>query len=321
MKKSQKKRTKRTVSKSVKGNENFFIDLGLEPPKIYRESQRNELERRNSDRVPRNYSRNREDRNNMTHAEKRHRDNKKRKKRNRLRRIVLWIAVIIAFLGTGTVLSLTVFFHIDAIEVIGNTVYETDEILAQCTIDVGENLFLSDTDKARQTLEQNLPYIYNAKIKRKLPYTIEIEITEAEPAYSILSSDETYILLDDRFKVLEDTAEEAQGIVIQSAEAESIIPGRTVVFADKDVGDCLTKLAKAVNDNQIKEITAIFSNNINDNYVVYDGRIEFKLGSCENAEKKIYQGLAACDELNKTNPGATGIMTITGDKSMYFTEK
>lgn len=319
MKKSQKKRTKRTSTKPIKGHEQSFDDLGIEPPKIYRDTQRSVYspQRGTDRRRPTGNSKS----NNLTHAEKRQKDNKKRKKRNKFRKVLIWLVVIVAFAATGTVLSLTVFFQIDTIEVKGETNYELDEILAQCTIDKGENLFLSDTNTAKQMLEQNLPYIYNAEIKRKLPYTIEIQITTAQPAYSIMNKDKTYILLDDRFKVLEEGAEKAEGITIQKAEIESAAAGMTIVFKDTDVGDCLSKLAGAVNENSFKEITAIYCNNISDNYVVYDGRIEFKLGTCDNLEKKIYQGLTACSELNNTNPNAQGIMTITGDKSLYFTEK
>lgn len=319
MKKSQKKRTKRASAKPIKGNEQSFNDLGIEPPKIYRDNQRNSyLSQSSADR--RQPVRNGRA-NNLTHAQKRQKDNKKRKKRNKFRKALIWFVVIIAFVATGTVLSLTVFFQIDTIEVKGETNYELDEILAQCTIDKGENLFLSDTQTAKQMLEKNLPYIYNAEIKRKLPYTIEIQITTAQPAYSIMNEDETYILLDDRFKVLEENSEKAQGITILKAETENAAAGMTIMFKDSDVGDCLSKLAKAVNENNFKEITAIYCNNISDNYVVYDGRIEFKLGNCDNLEKKIYQGLTACSELNNTNSNAQGIMTITGDKSLYFTEK
>ena len=55
--------------------------------------------------------------------------------------------------------------------------------------------------------------------------------------------------------------------------------------------------------------------------MVYENRIEFKLGTCDDLENKIYQGLTACEELKQSNPNAEGTMTITGGKSLYFTEK
>lgn len=319
MKKSQKRKTTKENRISARDNEHNLYDLGIEPPKIYRESQRSEYAADNS-RSGKSTRKNKRERENLTRAEKRHKDNKKRKKRNTFRKIMIWFAAVIAFAAVGTVLSLTVFFHIDTISISGNEIYSKDEILAQCPIETGENLFLSDTKNAKEMLEQNLPYIYNAEITRKLPYTIQIKITEATPQYSI-KQDKTYILLDDNFKVLENNAEKAQGILISKAEINSAQPGSEIVFKDSEIGECLKQLATVVGDNDFTEITSIYSNSIRDNYVVYENRIEFKLGTCDDLENKIYQGLTACEELKQSNPNAEGTMTITGGKSLYFTEK
>ncbi len=319
MKKSQKRKTTKENRISAREHEHNLYDLGLEPPKIYRESQRSEYAADNS-RSGKSTRKNKRERENLTRAEKRHKDNKKRKKRNTFRKIMIWFAAVIAFAAVGTVLSLTVFFHIDTISISGNEIYSKDEILAQCPIETGENLFLSDTKNAKEMLEQNLPYIYNAEITRKLPYTIQIKITEATPQYSI-KQDKTYILLDDNFKVLENNAEKAQGILISKAEISSAQPGSEIVFKDSEIGECLKQLATVVGDNDFTEITSIYSNSIRDNYVVYENRIEFKLGTCDDLENKIYQGLTACEELKQSNPNAEGTMTITGGRSLYFTEK
>lgn len=291
--------------------------MGLEPPKIYRQSQQRLVESQSKKSQPKRQNK----KDNLTRSEKRERETKKRKKKNLFRKIIIWICVILAFLAVGTVLSLTVFFHINNVTVSGNSLYSKEEILSQCTIDKGENLFMSDTDKAKQTLEKNLPYIYTAEIKIKLPDTIEIKIKEAKPAYSVKCEDKTYILLDDNFKVLELGAQKSQGIKISKARIKSSIAGETVVFSNSDVGDCLKQIAQTVKENNFTEITAIYSNNISDNYVVYDNRISFKLGNCDNLEKKIYQGLAACEQLDESSPNVSGTMTISGDKSVYFTEE
>lgn len=263
MKKSQRKKTTKENRISARDSEHNLYDLGIEPPKIYRESQRSEYAADNST-SRKSARKNKMERQNLTRAEKRHKDNKKRKKRNTFRKIMIWFAAIIAFAAVGTVLSLTVFFHIDTISVSGNEIYSKDEILAQCPIEIGENLFLSDTKNAKEMLEQNLPYIYNAEITRKLPYTIQIKITEATPQYSI-KQDKTYILLDDNFKVLENNAEKAQGILINKAEISSAQPGSEIVFKDSDIGECLQQLAAVVNGNDFSEITSIYSNSIRDN--------------------------------------------------------
>lgn len=324
-------KNKRTSNKSnskrekVNRNQDYdrgLDDFGLEPPRIYRETQKMkaDTQRKIADTHSQRKAQ-RQDGKNLTRGEKRAKETKRRKKRNKLRKILIWFTAVIAFIALGVVLSLTVFFHINTIEITGNKLYPKEEISKQCTIDIGENLFMSDTDKARKTIEQNLPYVYDAVITRRLPDKIQISIKEAKPAYSIKCKDKTYILLDDRFKVLEMGAQASSGIIIQKAQVKSSVPGKTIEFKNKDVSDCLTQLAQVVKDNKFDEITAIYSNNIGDNYAVYDGRIVFKLGNCDNLEKKIYKGLAACEQLNSSNPIAKGTMTITSDKTLYFTEE
>ncbi len=317
MKKQRKKSSKAAEKKSVQSAD--FSNLGIEPPKIYRESQYNSLS--NSSKSTRTVKSDRQKKQSLSRSEKRQIDNKKRKKRNVFRKILIWLTAIIAFVSVGAVLSLTVFFQISDITVSGNERYSAEEILTHCTVNEGENLFLADTNTSKQLLEKNLPYIYDAQLKRKLPGIIEINVTESKPEYSIRNKDKTYILLDDNFKVLEDKAEKADGIAISKAEIESAIPGELIQFADKDTGECLAKLSQSIKTNNFDQITSIYSNNISDNYVVYDKRIEFKLGTCDDLDNKIYQGMAACEKLNQSSPNAKGTMTVSGGKSIYFTEK
>lgn len=313
----KKEQRKKQSAKTKKQPDNSFVDLGIEPPKLYRDAQKSIVSRQEQrDSRPRSNKKPE-----ITRAQKRQRDNKKRKTKNLFRKVLIWFVAIVAFLSVGTVLSLTVFFQTTDITVQGNKRYTADEVLSHCTIDVGENLFLADTKSTKAMLEKNLPYIYNAEIKRKLPYTIEINITEAKPAYSIKNKDKSYILLDSNFKVLEDKAKKGAGIRISKAQITSAVVGTTIEFKDEDIVNCLNTLAEIIKKNHFDEITAIYCNNIADNHIIYDGRIDFKLGTLDNIENKIYQGLAACDKLEQTSPNAHGTMDISGGKSLYFTEK
>lgn len=322
MKKSKKKKHSSKVNEpnsrnNINNIDNMNLgDLGLEPPKIYRQTQKqaNNIMQKAQSKSQKNQQ--------ITRSEKRLKDEKKRKKRNTFRKIAVWLLVIITLLAVGVVLSLTVFFNINEVAVVkGSEKYTNEEIVSISTISTGENLFLADTKIAESLIEQRLPYIYNAQIKRKLPYTIEISVTDAIPAYCIKNENKTYILLDDNFKVLEKEAEEPQGIYILKAKPTAVTSGMHISFDDEDKAKCLNELARVVKANNFDSVTAIYSNGISDNYVIYDGRIYFKLGTTEDLENKIYQGLAACEKLNQSNPNAKGTMNITGGKSIYFTEK
>lgn len=111
-----------------------------------------------------------------------------------------------------------------------------------------------------------------------------------------------------------------ESILIQKANLKSAKVGQTAQFANKNVAACLTQLAQAIRDYQFTEATAICSEGLNSNSIVYDGRIVFKLGTCEKLEKKIHQGLAACAQLDQDNPSVKGTLRLTGEKQYYFTE-
>lgn len=285
-------------------------DSGLEPPKIYREEQTNLVQRQR--RAPQQ----------MTRQQRREKQNHRRRLKRSVRKALVITGLVVLMAAIVVVLSLTVFFKIDTISINGCEKYTNEEILTAFTIDKGENLFLADTEKASEKLCESLPYVYSAEVHRKLPATITVKITQAVPAYTIKNKDKQYVVLDNRFKVLDVQKNKPEDIVeIKKAEIKSAQPGQKISFTNDKISECLSELAKALGTYSLSEATAIYSEGLNSNYIVYDNRIIFKLGSCDNMEKKIYQGLAACEELDESNPTVKGTLTLTGDKQYYFTEE
>ena len=78
---------------------------------------------------------------------------------------------------------------------------------------------------------------------------------------------------------------------------------------------------QTVNDLKLKKITAIYSESLVSNYIVYDNRITIKLGETNGIKDKIFTALTAIEKLNDSNPDAEGTLTATNDKQIYFTEK
>ena len=322
MRNEKKKRVSKNVKKSAPEQSRYSYsssnlnDFGLEPPKIYRDSQRKFEE----ERAKRESTRGQREKN-ITTAQKRTKQSKKRKQKNKLRRIIFSVLIALITVAALLIISLTSFFNISEFTVKGTQKYSKEEVIDSLTVKLGDRMFLSDFDKAGDYLENSLPYVYSVSFKRKLPSTIEINITDAEPSYCIKNKDKTYILLDDNFKVLETKAKKSAGIRIKEADIKKAKAGYGIEFKNEKIEECLKTLCNTVKAEGIDEITSIYSKGISDNYVVYDNRITFKLGNCDKLEKKLYQGCAACEKLNESNPNAKGEMNITGDKQLYFTEK
>lgn len=266
---------------------------------------------------------NQEHRDKYTKNEVRRRQNKKRKIKNKARSVLITLIAITAFLAIGITLSLTIFFNITDIKVTGSSIYSAEEIVQHSTIEIGENLFLIDTQECIEKLTESLPYIYDVKITRKLPATLNIEITDATPFLAIGNYDWTYILTDDRLKVLELTAEAKPDSAIMLSETALIggAPGNVLEFEDEETAECVISLVEAIKAVNMTEATSITCKDKNDNYIVYDGRITFKLGNCNNLEAKINRGLAVCEELNDHNDSIRGTITLSVDKQSYFSEE
>lgn len=295
--------------------------FGIEPPKVYR---RQEQQGRTPAKQPANRRVSSARQNPpRTPQERVKQQNQKRRLKKKFRRALTAITLVMLVIVVLVTLSLTVLFKIDTVKITGNEKYSAKQITAVLPIEKGNNLFTCDTKGAKKKLELNLPYIYNADITRKFPSTINVAITETKTIYRIKNPDKSYTLLDDNFKVLEEHAAKAPSgsVEIKKAVVDKATAGTTVELSNKKTLDYLKRICQTINAVNMKKVTAIYSKDINNNYIVYDNRITIKLGAIDKAEQKLYSALAAIDKLEKTNPAAHGEITATSDKQIYFTEK
>lgn len=290
---------------------NKDYEFNLEPPKIYNENSSGSNGRRKPSKKNKNISTN----------EKRRRQNKKRRLKNSVRKALITIALLLFLIIVGVVLCLTVFFKIETVNISGSGTYSSDEIMAYCTIDIGDNLFLINKEKCAENLEQKLPYIYDVDIKRELPTAVTINVIEAVASYTVDNGDGSYTLLDDRFKVLNNNSQDSvDGIIeIQNTAVISNENGYVIGFENEESANGLRQLSDIIKKLNIIQATAISSDGKSNNYIVYENRIALKLGDFENLEKKVYRGLAGCEKLNESDPSAQGTMDLSSGKQFYFT--
>ena len=324
MKKQEKKTDKKQVSRekrpASKPDVNDLGAYGLEPPKIYRQDQSSVISQRNEARKQQ-----REIKKNTpkTTQQQRAIQNKKRKQKKITRKIILYASLVVGIALVIIVLSLTVFFKTQTISISGNNKYSKKEISAVLPIQKDKNLFLADTSSAEEKLEENLPYIYNAEIKRKLPSTIIVNIEETPQVYAIKEKDKTYTLLDDNFKVVEKGVKKKpkKAILIKKSALASSVIGKEAEFTNKKTSESLRLMIDEMKKLELKKVTELYSADINNNYYVYASRITIKLGSTDDIEEKIYSALAAIEKLEEQNPLIEGELTVGTDKQVYFTEK
>ena len=317
VKKTAKKRNTASQNRAKpKPSPTGLEDYGLEPPKLYRADQvRQKPQSKDNKRKKTN--------NPKTVQQERIEENKRRRQKKKIRKLLLYTALVIGIVGVMIVLSLTVFFKTQTITITGNSIYSKKEITAVLPIQKEKNLFLADVKGAEEKLEENLPYIYDARIKRKLPSTIIVDIEETPEVYAIKNKDKTYTLVDDNFKVLIKSAQKApeNSIIIKKAALSVSETGKKAKFTNKKTEEQLKILIKQKKIMKLDKITELYSTDINNNYMVYDSRITIKLGSVDDIEDKLNSALAAIEKLEEQNPQIEGELTVSSGKQVYFTEK
>lgn len=119
-------------------------------------------------------------------------------------RVLRWTTalaiVAVFFYGAGTGLikaynfcTTSDYFAIREITVTGNSQVKTDDILKVCGLRKGENSLLVNVHAAEQKLVDN-PWIENVSIRRELPGTFTISITERVPLFCARKDNTLYYI-------------------------------------------------------------------------------------------------------------------------------
>jgi hypothetical protein len=98
-----------------------------------------------------------------------------------------------------------VFFRVRTVEVSGASRYTQSELIAASGIQDGDNLFLINKFSVVPSMFKRLPYLDTIMIRRRLPDTMVITVTECTPA-AVLETESGGWLMDKRTKLLEQAA-------------------------------------------------------------------------------------------------------------------
>ncbi len=255
---------------------------------------------------------------NLSKDEVRSKNKKRMHRKRKLQRYVLAFFASIAVLCVGFVLVFSLFFKINTVSVIGETIY-TDKMVAQKSgIEYGSNLFRVDEEKVSAEISKKLPYIKKVSIKRKLPDEIIIEVTPSKEIAAI-SHNGTFVFIDGDGKVLDDNASILKESlpVINNAKVKTAKDGSKIKLTNDKKTDALYELLKAIEETEIELLTEIDLNNINDIKLKYDNRITLKLGSLTDVETKLLRGKAAIKNENEINAYSIGVLDLRKDY-VYF---
>lgn len=245
---------------------------------------------------------------------------KKKRRRSSYARIAL-VMTVLSVAAVGVVLSLTVFFKIKNVDVSGNSeIYTPKQIISAGEIEFDSNLIRLSSKAVSKRIETALPFIEEVRVIKKLPTTVELNITQATPA-GYIKKGSTFAVVSTHGKVLEIVKKQPQklpeivGIELKKEKVADILSNENNVFSL--IQSIYEKLGSAL----ARDVTQInVSDNLNLSFT-YRDRIDVRLGSeSELAEKLKFVAILLADG-EKIDDDDMGIVYASNPKRVSFLKK
>ena len=240
------------------------------------------------------------------------------KKRRRVRRGfgVVYGAVTVVVAMALVLFAVTVFFKIDTIKVSGSTRYTREQICKVAEIEVGDNLYLLNKFGAINKVFLKLPYVEEIRIRRQLPGTLLIEITEAVPTLSV-EHNGVYWLVSAKGKLLEHTDSEGAKTAkpVTGLTLVLPVPGEILATEPPEQGEPLFEMLRLLSYNGLLE--GVGSMDFTDMYdirFVYQDRLLVRFGLPENMQKKLAYFVEVDKQLGEN---AIGAVDLAGEKIIF----
>ena len=204
---------------------------------------------------------------------------KKRRRKHYFLRFLAFCAII-----AGCVLFLrSDFFLVSKIEVVGNDYYNQAKVVEISGMTGGYNIFKTDTKEPLAKLLAD-PYISLASVKKKLPKTIEITITE-RTEYAAVPYGTEYVIIDNEGMVLRTTDVEPALPLLSGMNIIEMTPGKALSVEQGYMLTGTLELIAVMHENDLYFKRIEFSNVVVRAYV-YDDLC------CKGTPEKITENMA-----------------------------
>ena len=151
----------------------------------------------------------------------------KQKKKNRFR-TRFYVIMTLLILGVfWLIISNSGLFTIDAIVVKGNSHYTAEEIINMGHASSGHNIIYKANIKETKEYLENNPYIKRAEVRRRLPSTLVIKVTERQERLAF-KYDDDYLVMDEEGILLRKTRTKPMTTIVEGVVVSKIKLGEKI---------------------------------------------------------------------------------------------
>lgn len=192
----------------------------------------------------------------------------KEKKRRKIFRTIKILMIIFILIGAIAYFLLSPIFNIKNINVSGNEKISSEEILSLSQLKKDENIFKINKNETRENVKQNA-YIDTVEIKRTLPDTVTIVVTERTATYQINYSN-LYMLINNQGYMLETTEmnEDMPVIVGITTNEENIKTGNRLCVEDLEKLEDVLRISESAKSNNLEELITKIDITNKEDYII-----------------------------------------------------
>ena len=192
-------------------------------------------------------------------------------RRRRIIRRLTALAMLLCVIAAGIYLTVTMLFKISAIQVrtadgvvseAGG--YSSEQIVQALGVNLEENIFSFDPASKAAALEQVFPMLENIRVERDYPGTVVIQVTEAQPAYTMQTSG-GWLTLSASLKILSSDGVQPAGLpTLYGGEPVSQTPGTQLGFeqpapASSAASDSASGTAEEAGDKRLDSLNTLLA--------------------------------------------------------------
>ncbi|MDO5142093.1 MAG: FtsQ-type POTRA domain-containing protein [Eubacteriales bacterium] len=190
---------------------------------------------------------------------------------------LLLCGVLLAVLAV--VLSL--FFHVETIEVEGAARYQPEEIVGGLSVKQGDNLYLWNKVKVSDALLERFPYVESVQIRRHLPDTLTVAVRECRAAVAV-PTEGGYHYVSQQGKVLEQSVQNGGLPIVSGALLSGLRPGQMIEPGTDAHVDALLELLRRLDAAGLLDgLSALALGDLTDVHIGYQGRFDIRVGAME----------------------------------------
>jgi len=243
---------------------------------------------------------------------------RKRRKRSRTGRTVYTLVTVVVIIA-AIILSITLFFRVSEVKVEGCVMCDPAAIEATAGIEKGGNIFTLSKSEISRKIFDAFPWVREINIKRDVPSTVVIKVTECQ-AIACANSSRGLWIMDENCKLLQTQDEAgAEGLIkILGIDLLQPVAGDTAAFVENSslkvpyLRSLLTLLKEREMAGGVTYISMLYHTNVEFDYL---GRFVVSLGGNVQLEDKI---IMLGEVVNNLAPNAEGTIDLSNPAEAHF---